>query len=287
MIQTLKDFDRNRFVTLKIISADPLIKLKKYAETFTELGPGIDANGYPVTGLTEDKHWKTDKGGTKVTRGTRLIMEQELDMVEGSLKQNAAFWITYSIKIGSDDINLDLRNGYDLLKYLFAHAQTVVANSIKEIETNSKAEFVLFSKEQESETKVVSRNHLKKAYALADSLDLETKMNILNVYGFIVESSQVNTIENKLMEELEKDPKAFLKMAEDDNLVYRSLITKALDKGIFELKEGGIYHGEIVVGYDKTEAAKSLAKDLKLVAVVKAKLTGDMDLIKSALTKQS
>ena len=283
MIQTLKGFNRNRTVTLKIIYSDPLIKLKKYTDTYTSLGAGIDKNGLPVTGLTEDKKVIGPKGGTSIITGTRKAMEAELDLVEGSLKQTSAYWVNYNIRIGTDDIRLDLEAPHDLLKYLFAVAQSNVASSLKEIESNSKAEFVLFSTEQEAEAKVTARSSLKRAYVLADSLDLETKMNLLNVYGFIVDASEINTIENKINEQVEADPDKFLQLADDELLIYKSLITKALDKGILSLKDGAIYHGEVVVGYDKDAASAAIAKDKRLTVILKAKLSGDMDLIRESL----
>lgn len=283
MIQTLKDFNRNRVVTLKIIYSDPLIKLKKYTDTFTSLGAGIDKNGLPVTGLTENKRVIGPKGGSTIIKGTREYIEEEMNLTEGTLRNTSAYWINYNIRVGSDDIKLDLTDVRDLLKFLFASAQSNVANSIKEIESNSKAEFVLFSKEQEAESKVKARSALKEAYALADKLDLETKMNLLNVYGFIVDASEINTIENKINEQAELDPEKFLKLASDENLISRSLITKALDKGVLSIKDGAIYHGEVVVGYDKDVAAKALSRDLQLTAIIKAKLSGDMDLIQAAL----
>lgn len=282
MIKTLKGFNRDQRVTLKIISADPLIKLKKYVDTFTSLGAGIDKNGNPVTGLTEDV-----RDGIKVvTKGTRIPMEKELDLVEGSLKPKSVYWVTYNIRIGTDDIILDLLDPHDLMKYLFCHAQSNVANSIEDIDNNSKAEYVLFSAEQEAKVKVEARTFLKRAYILSDKLDLETKINLCNVYGLVVDATEINTIENKINEELERNPELFLKMADDENLVFRSLLTQALDKGIFDIKAGAVMHGDITVGYDKEEASKALSKDKKLTAIVKAKLTGDLDLIKEALVSK-
>ena len=40
-IKTLEGFNRNVKVNLKQIYSDPLIKLKKYADTHTGIGPGL------------------------------------------------------------------------------------------------------------------------------------------------------------------------------------------------------------------------------------------------------
>jgi hypothetical protein len=50
------------------------------------------------------------------------------------------------------------------------------------------------------------------------------------------------------------------------------------------MEDGAIYHGEVVVGHTKDLAASAIAEDKTLEAIIKAKLSGDMDLIKKALT---
>lgn len=287
MIKTLKDFKRDRRVTLKIISADSLIGLKKYDGAHTSISASLDGNGRPVTGLTEDWVEEGPKGGKIPHKGTRLEMERLLDLAEGTLKPSSAYWITYRIPVGADPITLDLADDFDLLKYLFAYAQSNVANSIKEIESNSQAEFVMFSEEQEAIVKVAARSALKRAYVLSDQLDQATKIQLCNVYGYNVSSAEPNTIENKIMEVLEKDPEKFLSYAEDEDLLAHSIVSNCLDVGILEMREGGIYHGDISLGYDKLSAGKALAKDSALMTILKAKLSGDMDLIKEALAPKA
>jgi len=58
----------------------------------------------------------------------------------------------------------------------------------------------------------------------------------------------------------------FLKRANDDFLVVKSLITNALDKGILLMEDGAIYHGEVVVGHTKDLAASAIAEDKTLEA---------------------
>jgi hypothetical protein len=286
MIKSLKNLDRVRVVKLKQIYSDPLIKMKKYDGAYTQLGPGIDAHGNPVTGLTEDRIIRDDKGKETEILGTRKEMETMLDLADGTLKNTGAFWLAYNIRLGSDPLELDLQDPHDLLRYLFAHAQTIVADGLKAIGDSSKMEYVLYSEEQAAEERVVERRTLREAYVLADKLDLETKVNILSVYGMIVDASSVNTIEDKIGEKIEENPKKFMEMVSDEDLVYRSLVTKALDKGVLIMKDGSIFHGEVNVGYDRISAAKAIAKNITLQAVLKAKMSGDMDLIAEALSKK-
>jgi len=284
IIKTLVGFDRNRTVSFKQIYTDPLIQLKKYVDTFTNIGPAIDSHGRPVTGLTED-HTPPPVNGKiqKMVRGTRVEMEQELDLAEGTLKQNSVYWLAYKVRIGKDTIKYDLTHPEDLLDFLFLSAQTIVANGLSEVGTNSKIEYVIYSEEQEAADKVIQRRTLKKAYVLADSLDIETKVNLLAIHGFIVDASNTNTIENKIDEIVEADPGKFTREVNDTSLVYAALITKCLDKGILVMDDGAVLHGEVKVGYSKDVAAEALAKDNVLQAVLKAKLSGDMNLIQEAL----
>lgn len=282
LIRTLKGFNRNRIVNLKQVYSDPLIKMKKYADAYTMLGPGIDKNGLPVTGLTENRV-DIVKGKEVTIPGTRIIMERMLDMKEGSLKQSSAYWLAFNIRLGSDPEQLDLQDPHQLLKYLFASAQSIVADGFKQIQEDSRIEYVLYSEEQEAAVRVSERRTLRDAYVLADKLDITTKANVLNVYGIIVDGSDVNTIEDKIGEKIEEDPIKFLDLVKDEDLVYKSLVTKCLDKGILVMKNGAVVHGEVNVGYDKDSAAKAISKNNTLEAILKAKLSGDMDLISKAL----
>lgn len=288
MIQTLEGFNRSKVVNFKQIYSDPLIKMKKYSEAYTRVGPALNANGYPVTGLTEDFKEPAKVGKIPaVIPGTRRALEKELDLPEGTLKPTSSYWDTFHVAVGSDVIELNLEDPQDLLKYLFLTAQTIVANGLSAIDSDSRIEFVLYSEEQEAETRVNSRKTLKEAYNMSEKLDLEAKINILAVYGVIVDSSSPNTIEDKIDEQIEKDPVKFISIVKDDYLVFKSLVTKCLDKGILIAADGGIYHNEVLVGYDKDSAAESLAKDATLTAMMKARLSGDMDLISSALKAQA
>jgi hypothetical protein len=278
-VKTLKGFNRNQLVNFKQIYADNLIKLKKYSDTATGIGCSIDKNGLPATGLTEDVHTRNAKGQTVVSVGTRKAMETLLGYGEGTLKQGSVYWLTWNVKVDSDVL---------VLKYLFLYSQSIVANGVGEIEENSKAEYVLYSEEQEATQKVTARKSLKTAYALSEKLDLETKINILAIEGYNADSTAVNTIDNKIDEMIEADPAYFLGIVENSNLISMSLLSKCLDGGIITMKDGAIYHNEVILGHDKESAAEAIAKSDKVQKVLKAKLSGDMDILKEALeTKET
>jgi hypothetical protein len=284
VLTTLDGLDRNVTMYLKQVHADPLIQMKKYADTYTGVGAGLDKNGLPVTGLTEDYTTVGSSGKTRIVKGTRKVLEQELDLAEGTLKNtNADYWAKYFVRVGSDPIAMDLRVGHDLLKYLFSLAQSIVADGVSKIGSDSRIEYVLYSQEQEAANRVKGRRNLKTAYNLAETLDLETKINILAVYGEVADATSPNAIIDKIDEKIEEDAKKFLQIAEDGNLVAKSLLSKALDKAIFTKKDGAVYHEDVVVGYTPDDAAAAIAKDKTLRAIIKAKLSGDMDLIREAL----
>lgn len=284
VISTLEGFNRNIRFYLKQISADPLIGLKKYDDAYTLLGPGINKHGLPVTGLTEDFTPERVKGKVQPKQhGTRRAMERLLDMEEGSLKNTSKFWHSFNVKIGSAIETLDLSDDRDLLHYLFLIAQSNVAIGLKNVYEDSRAEFVVYSEEQEAEIRIKGRRALKTAYNLAEELDLETKVNILAVYGIQAGSASANTVIDKIDEKIEENPELFLERAKDGFLVTRSLISKALDAGVLTMDNGAIYHGEVVVGYDRTTAAEALAKNITLQKILKSKISGDMEIIAEAL----
>jgi hypothetical protein len=285
-ITTLEGLNRNVKVNLKMVYADPLIKMKKYVDAYTGIGPGLDKNGFPVTGLTEDYNEPSSKSGAipKKIPGTREAMEKLIDVPAGTLKQTSSYWHNFFIRLGSDAIELDLRSPHDLLKYLFCLGQSNVADGLNKVEEHSGIEFVLYSEEQEAAERIKGRRSLKDAYNLAEKLDLETKMQILATYGIVVDATNPNSIIDKIDEKIEEDPDTFLKKAKDDYLVVKSLLTHALDKGILIMEDGAIKHGEVVVGHTRNLAAQAIASDKTLETILRAKLSGDMDLIKNALS---
>lgn len=284
-ILTLDGFNRNVKVYLKQVHSDPLIKMKKYDGCATKLGAGIDKNGYPVTGLTEDStESKVDNRIPKKINGTRKAVEKLLDLPEGSLKNTSNYYNTYFISVDSDAVEMDLSNSHDLQKYLFAIAQTNVADGLDGVSESSGIEFVLYSEEQVAKDKIEGRKSLKEAYRVSDQLDLETQIQILAVYGEIADATSPSSVLNAVEERIEEDPAKFLKIANAEDLVIRALVNKVLDKGILTVEDGAIYHGEIVVGHTKDMAVEAVSKDLRLQAILKAKLSGDMDLIRQSLT---
>jgi hypothetical protein len=282
-IKTLNGFDRDRVLKIKQLRVDPLIKLKKFDGSYTMIGPGLDSNGSPSTGLFED--FKTPGGSKALSKGTRRQMEALLEVEEGHLKPRSPYWTTFSVRMDSEILELDLNDDMGLLKYLFLKGQNIVSDGFAEAELNADGEYLIFSEDQEAKIRVSGRRSLKKAYALSDNLDIETKVQILSVFGINADASKPNIIEDKIDEKIEEDPEKFLTLANDENLIYRSLFSKCLDKGIITAKEGTFYHGEVELGYDRGTSVDAIMKSGQLKAVLKAKLSGDMDLIKSALTE--
>jgi len=281
IITDLKQVDRSMTYIVKQLRVDPLIKLKKYTGATTQIGPSMNGRGNPVTGLVEPH---TTLDGVKV-EGTRPQMEEILGMSPGTLKENSPFWGTYLVRIGAEDKRLDLSEKEDLLAYLFLRAQTRVALTLKNAGTKAAHEFVMYSPEEEDKLKAARGNFRRKAYALADELDLETKAEILSIYGQIVHTSKVNTIEAKINEQIDSDAKKFLAITDDPTLRHKALIRKALHAGVLHLEDGAVKHGEVEVGMTIPLAAIAVSKNKPLETVLRAKLTGDMEVIKKALAE--
>lgn len=287
-LKTLKGFNRNRKVTFNKIHADPLIRMKQYSNTHVNIYAASSKNGKPATGLTEDITGLRDEKSKVLPNilGTRKVLEYELGLQDGELLPQSKFWETYLVKYSGAPETLNLADPDDLLKYLFLLAQPHVSPTLAEVKNDSIYEFVISSDEQEASVKVAKKNHLKKAYVVSDSLDMETRIQLLTAYGHSVDSTQPNTIITALDEEIEADPKGFLELVEDDFLVYRALVRKCLTAGILTKADGGIKHSDFLVGIDYKTTAEAIAGNEKLEAVLKAKLSGSMDLIRETLAKE-
>ena len=283
-VTTLTEFDRDKIYQVKQVRTDPLIQLKKYDGAFLGLGAGLDHNGRVSTGLTEDYTLPgPGSQAAKKVEGTRRGMERLLGLEEGTLKNTSAYWNTYQPRYDAYSKTLDLTDDLDLLEYLFLLGQSVVADGVENIDSSSKIEYVIYSEEQEAKERNEGRNALKQAYITSSNLDLETQISLLAVYGIIADSTSPSIIQDKIDEKIADNPQKFLDLLADSNLETKALLRKCLDKGILTAENGAIQHGEVPIGYDFENAANSVSKDSKLEKILRAKLSGDMDIFQEVL----
>ena len=232
------------------------IRLYNFANE--DIGPAIDAQGLPVTGLTEDQMITNSKGQKEVIKGTRVQIEEAMGLDPGTLKKGSLskpseFWLNFFVRIGADDEKLDTAIPEEWLKIEFLKAQPQVAFGAKAIKSTS--EYVLFTREDEAEASNKTKRVKREAYQLFEKLTLDDKKEILEINGMVASSLSAEIIEDKLSDFLEEYPAKFVAIVNDPTRKHKTFIRECLAKGVLFMEEGAVMFNEIVLGYDIESAS--------------------------------
>lgn len=249
---------------LRNINPNKWSGIKSYEFTNDDIGPDLNQQGLPVTGLTENYYETDDKGRKKEVKGTRIIMEERLGLdpgtlKKGSLQKHSDFWVNYTVRYDGSDLKLDTNIPENELAVLFLKAQSVVAFGVANIK--AKSEYVLFTKEEEAKQSNARKKTRRSAYTLFEKLTQEDMSEVLEMTGVKVASLTADVIEDKLSDYMEEYPKKFIAMVEDPSRKHKTYIRRCLDKGIMFLEDGAVMYGETVLGYDVDTAATKLFSD--------------------------
>ena len=275
VIASLKNFDRNRIITFKKIRSESFVNLKAFDQTNVTFYPLRDNNNNVVTGLTEDVIVR-EKGKVKSTTiGTRKVLEKELFLNEGELLPNSPYWDSYNVILSTlpgkeASINLDLTQGYDLLKYLFLYGRgATIATSLKEVRESAYAKYVLFSEQEESKVKNESRRSMREAYRAIDQMGVQERIDALALFGLVADSNDGDTIEDKLAEKAEESPTTFLEVIESSNVKYLGILARAMTAGVITVGQNGYAYGEVELGETKEDVATYLMEHATITEAIR------------------
>ncbi len=218
---------------------DNWTKRKFFEGTSAKIGPSIDNMGHAVTGLTTTEEGKYEKA---------------LGMPKGTLAKGSDYWNNFVIVVDSEGARFDNEVAEDQLKIKFLQAQSLVAKGTKELMLNPKAEFVLFSEEEEKVEKNKVRRQKNKVLKLVASMDPAEMRDMVLMFGHNPRSMSDEAVEDFIYERAEQDAKGFELLAMDptkDDKVFIHKLTKA---GILEVRGGAyLYNGEtLAYGLDAT-----------------------------------
>ena len=251
----------NQVYYLRKIHPNTWSGVRLYQFSNEDIGPGIDEQGLPVTGLTEDETITNAKGQKEIIKGSRTEMEKELGYEQGTLKKGTImkpsdFWLNFAIRIGDGDEKFDMSIPENKLKVAFLRAQPQVADGVKDI--RAKSEYVLFTREEEAANSNKEKKIKRKAFSLFEQLTLEDMANILELVGIKASNLTKDVVEDKLSDYMEEYPQKFVAIIEDPTRKNKTFIRKCLDKGVLTLDGGTILFNEVVLGYDIDSAASRL-----------------------------
>jgi hypothetical protein len=251
----------NQVYVLRKIHPDSWTGIRLYTYANEDIGPAIDDQGLPITGLTENSTKPNSKGNTEIVRGTRELLEEKMGLEPGTLKKGSLikpspFWLNFCVRIGEGDEKFDTSVPENQLKVEFLKAQPQVAFGVKNIK--AKSEYVLFTREEEAKQSNEGKTIKREAYKIFETLTLQDKVEVLEMHGVRTASMTADVVEDKLTDLLEEYPIKFKALATDPTRKNKTFIRQLLDKGILSIDGGAVMYNEVILGYDIDSAAVKL-----------------------------
>ena len=246
---------------LKKISVNTWSGIDRFKDTKEGIACCIDNQGLPVTGLTEDTKGPNGKGQIEVKEGTRTIIEKELGMEPGTLKRGTSytpnpFWVQYCVDIKSAETKFDTTNPEDFLAVEFLKAQRHVAFGNNNLKADSI--YLLYSPEEAAVVANKSNKGRRDANKLFESLSLQDRKEVLDMFGVRTESLSVDEIENKLYDKMEEYPTKFTMFVNEPTRKQQAFIRTCLDRGILTKVNGDVMYNDTLLSYDVPNAALAL-----------------------------
>lgn len=194
----------------------------KYTNAVDGIAPFVDrVSGYPATGLND---------------ADARRLEKSLRLVEGELAPRSEFWTEFFVPIGDETLYLDSQNPEDELKYLFLKAHKLVQNGYNDLK--AKAEFVLFTEQEEAKENNVKRKYKKEAWAIFHKMSPNEMLDAMTVMGEKVENVEPEIIEDRLGDIVESRAKQFVEILGHPRYTDRIFLMKLLKYGIISKNRG-------------------------------------------------
>ena len=226
---------------------DNWTKRKFFDGTSAKIGPSLDAFGHPVTGLTPAEEKKYEKA---------------LGLEPGTLNKSSDYWANFMIVVDAEGARFDDSVAEDEMKVKFLKAQSLVADGTSDLLKNPKAEYVLFSEEQEQADRNKKRRLKNKVLRLVSGMDLNEWKGMVYMYGQNPSGMDEEAIEDFVYERAEDDPKRFDLLASDPAKNDKVFVHKLVKAGIVEPRGGAYLYNDENLGYG-LDAVALMLKDKK------------------------
>ena len=209
--------------------------IKRYPNCFDALGPYFTRSGRIYTGLEKED-------------------EQRLSDILGyDLRSSSEFWDTFRVRVGSEDIILNIDDPMDELKYLFLKNHKRVASSISDRKPT--ANYYLSIPEKEAELSNTYNRTKRKAYKEFDKLSGEEIKKCLRIYGYKADNVSNSVAEDRLANLIEQNPQRFFdKWVNNEHKITEYLIKEAVAKSIVRKNKNIYSYGSTTLGHTLEDA---------------------------------
>ncbi len=216
------------------------------------------------------------RGGyeTGLTEKEEKDLELKLQMKPGTLGKYSEYWRDYTVILNDKDKPLILDRPRDFIDYKILMASNRVANSVNELNSWPKAEYVIYDAEQDAKKDNLKIKEKRKAYKQFNSMTSAEMRNVLKLMGKKAANASDTLIENTLADILDKDPALFNETMAMPDFKIRVLIEDLVAINALRIRGGHYMFGDSAIGHD-LEAACLYLKDPKnqdIVLSLKSKL---------------
>tara|TARA_R110002050_G_scaffold116946_1_gene233599 strand:- start:23939 stop:24712 length:774 start_codon:yes stop_codon:yes gene_type:complete len=216
------------------------------------------------------------RGGyeTGLTSEDEKELEVQLQLKPGTLGKYSEYWQDYTVVLNDKAKTLKLDLPRDFIDYKILMASNRVANSVNDLMSWPKAEYVLYDAEEDAKKDNLKVKSRRAAYKAFNSMTSSEMRNVLNILGKKASNASDTLIENSLAEIIEKDPKEFNDTVGLPDFKLRVFVNDLVGINALRIRGGHYMFGDSAIGHDLEQTLIYLkdGKNQDIVLSLKAKL---------------
>lgn len=213
--------------------------IQRYPNCYDALGPYLTRSGSTYTGLTKED-------------------EKRLGEALGfDLRKGSTFWDTFRIKVGTEDVVLDLDDPADELKYIFLKGHRRVKASLTEHKAT--ADYYLHNPEEEADTFNKVNRLKREAFKEFDKMKPIDVKKALRIFGFKADNVSDAVAEDRMFTIIERNPQHFIdKWVNNKNRKTEYLLKEAQAANVIRKQNNMYTYGTITLGHTMEDAISFL-----------------------------
>jgi hypothetical protein len=217
-------------VILRPINRNVWAGVTQYRNCHTYLAPYLTRTGRQYTGLSEEDEKRL---------GEKLRI---------NLASTSPFWVTFHIKMSSKELELNLEDPYDELRYIFLKSHKRVANGLGD--RKATANYVLINEEAEAKETNIRSKIKREALRELDKMSITEMRKCLRILGNRADDMSSEIVEQKLNDFVEVDPATFIeKWVNNKSKETEFLIQEAVAKNVLRKSKNVYKYGTDIIGH--------------------------------------
>lgn len=217
-------------VIIKALNRNAWSGIIQYKNCHTSLAPYFTRTGRLYTGLEPEDEKRL---------GEKLRMD---------LAPTSSFWLTFHIKMGAKDMELDTSDPYDELRYIFLKGHKRVANGLSD--RKATANFVIVNELEEAKEANKLSQTKRKALRELDKMSVTDMRKCLRLFGMQADDMNSDLVEQRLTDLIDNDPDKFImKWVENETKDIEFIIEEAIAKNVIRKSKNIYRYGTDIIGH--------------------------------------